>query len=122
MKPISKNATQAIEEALTRLAANPGSGKLTAARLSAEAGVSRATVYRAPQLLRRLRALEVADVAEPRTAADRIREFEALVVALRRRESDELLELRAANRHLAQHIQALSLLVQDQQRRLVVKA
>ncbi|MPZ31043.1 MAG: hypothetical protein GEV13_08605 [Rhodospirillales bacterium] len=116
MKPISKNATQAIEEALTRLVANPGSGKLTAARLAAEARVSRATLYRARELLQ-LRALEVADVVEPRTAADRI--GEALVVALRGRESDELRELRAANRHMAQHIQALSLLAQDQLRRVV---
>ncbi|MCZ8546391.1 hypothetical protein OOJ09_19560 [Mesorhizobium qingshengii] len=65
--------------------------------------------------------MDVADVAEPRTAADRIRELEALVLALKGRESDELRELRAANRHMAQHIQVLSLLVQDQQRRLVVK-
>lgn len=121
MKPISSIAVQAIEEALARLAVHPGSGKLTAARLAAEAGVSRATLYRAPELLRRLRALEVADVVESRTAADRIGELEALVVALRGCESDELRALRAANRHMAQHIQALSLLVQDQQRRLVVK-
>lgn len=118
MKPISKIAAQSIDAALSRLAANPGREELTVARLAIEAGVSRATVYRAPELLRRFRALEVVDVAEPRTAADRIRDLEASIATLKGRESDEVRELRAANRRMAQQIQVLSLLVREQQHRI----
>lgn len=118
MKPISSVTAQAIEKALARLAENPGSGKLSAARLAAEAGVSRATLYRAPELLRRLRELNVAVRAVPPIAADRVRELEALVARMKGQESDELRTLRTANRHMAQHIQALSLLVQDLNRRI----
>ncbi|MCR5857375.1 hypothetical protein [Mesorhizobium sp. J428] len=94
MKPISSIAVQAIEEALARLAVHPGSGKLTATRLAAEAGVSRATLYRAPELLWRFREPNAVDREEPLTATDRIRELEALVAVLRGCESDELRELR----------------------------
>ena len=118
MKPISSVTAQAIEKALARLAESPGSGKLSAARLAGEAGVSRATLYRAPELLRRLRDLNVAEDKKPVTAPDRIRALEVLVAEMKGRESDELRSLRAANRHMAQHIQALSLLVRDLNRRI----
>jgi DNA-binding transcriptional regulator YhcF (GntR family) len=117
MKPISNVAIRAIKEALVRLAARPG-GRLTVTRLAAEAGVSRATLYRAPELLRRLHDLNAAEGKGPVPAPDRIRELEVLVAEMKGRESDELRTLRAANRHMAQHIQALSLLVRDQQRRI----
>jgi hypothetical protein len=37
---------------------------------------------------------------------------------LRGRETDEMRELRAANRNMAQHIQALSLLVREQEQQI----
>jgi hypothetical protein len=118
MKPISSVSAQAIEKALARLAENPGSGKLSAALLAAEAVVSRATLYRAPELLRRLRGLNAADREAPLTRTDRVHELEALVAQLKGHEADELRSLRAANRNMAQHIQALSLLVRDLNRRI----
>ena len=45
---------------------------------------------------------------------DRIGELEAEITALRERESDEPRDLRAANRNMAQHIQAFSLVVREQ--------
>ncbi|MGV1954164.1 hypothetical protein ACQZ5G_11370 [Agrobacterium sp. 22-214-1] len=117
MKPISNISAQAIEKALARLAGSPETGKLSAARLAAEAGVSRATLYRAPELLRRLRELNAGREA-PLTRTDRVRELEAAVAQMKGHESDELRSLRAANRNMAQHIQALSLLVRDLNRRI----
>ena len=49
---------------------------------------------------------------------DRIGELEAEITALRERESDEMRELRAANRNMAQHVQALSLLVREHEQRI----
>jgi hypothetical protein len=120
-RPISASAVAAIEAAMACLAATPDAGQpLTVARLASEAGPSRATLYRAPDLLRRFR--EAATV--PRQAApspgepDRVLQLEAEVAVLRGRETDELRALRAANRHMAQHVQALSLLVLDQERQI----
>lgn len=118
MKPISNVSAQAIEKAIARLMENPGSGKLSATRLAAEAGVSRATLYRAPELLLRLRDLNAADRKEPLPRTDRVHELEALVARMKGQESDELRSLRSANRNMAQHIQALSLLVRDLNRRI----
>lgn len=118
MKPISSVTAQAIEKALARLAENPGSGKLSAARLAAEAGVSRATLYRAPEALRRLRELNVTVCEVPLAPTDRVHELEALVAQMKGQQADELRSLRATNRNMAQHIQALSLLVRDLNRRI----
>lgn len=103
MRPVN---TQAIEDALARLAADPRGRKLSATRLAAEAGVSRSTIYRSPELLRRLRNLD----------EDRMHEMETQVAALKDRISNELRKLWTENRHMAQRIQTLSQHVQDLQR------
>jgi DNA-binding transcriptional LysR family regulator len=46
------------------------------------------------------------------------RQLEAEIASLRGRETDELRTLRTANRHMAQRIQALSLLVGEQERKI----
>ena len=120
-KPIGVAAYAAIEAAMARLLARiDGPATLTMARLASEAGVSRATLYRAPELLDRFRAAlerrngdNTAALASP----DHIGELEAKIAILRDRESDEH-DLRAANRNMAQHIQALSLLVREQEQQI----
>ena len=120
-KPSGAAAYAAIEAAMGRLLARiDGSATLTIARLASEAGVSRATLYRAPELLDRFRAAlerrngdNTAALASP----DHIGELEAKIAILRDRESDEH-DLRAANRNMAQHIQALSLLVREQEQQI----
>lgn len=121
-KPISAAAHAAIEAAMARLLAKiDDPATLTIASLASEAGLSRATLYRAPALLDRFRAaLEQRD-RDNTTALpnpDRIGELEAAIATLRGRESDEMRELRAANRNMAQHIQALSLLVREHKQRI----
>ena len=121
-KPIGVAAYAAIEAAMARLLARiDGPATLTIARLASEAGVSRATLYRAPELLDRFRAAlerrngdNTAALASP----DHIGELEAKIAILRDRESDEMRDLRAANRNMAQHIQALSLLVREQEQQI----
>ena len=80
---------------------------LTIARLASEAGLSRATLYRAPELLDRFRAALEQRNRDNTTALpslDRIGEPEAEIATSRGRESDEIRDLRAANRNMAQHI------------------
>ena len=121
-KPIGVAAYAAIEAAMGRLLARiDGPATLTIARLASEAGVSRATLYRAPELLDRFRAAlerrngdNTAALASP----DHIGELEVKIAILRDRESDEMHDLRAANRNMAQHIQALSLLVREQEQQI----
>jgi hypothetical protein len=121
-KPISAAAHAAIEAAMPRLLAKiDDQATLTIASLASEAGLSRATLYRAPALLDRFRASLERHNGNNTTAlsnTDRIGELEAEITALRGRETDELRDLRAANRNMAQHIQALSLLVREQERRI----
>jgi|SRR5579862_3914558 len=121
-RPISAAAHAAIEAAMTRLLATADDrATLTIARLALEAGLSRATLYRAPELLGRFQvALKQCNPDRPTAIAipDRIGELEAEIAALRGRESDEMRELRAANRNMAQHIQALSLLVHEQEQQI----
>ena len=91
---------------------------LTIASLVSEAGLSRATLYRAPVLLDRFRTPLEQHNGNNTTAlsnTDRIGELEAEITALRGRENDELRGLRSANRNMAQHIQTLSLLVREQE-------
>jgi uncharacterized protein involved in exopolysaccharide biosynthesis len=52
------------------------------------------------------------------SGADRVRRLEAEIAALRGRETEELRALRSSNRNMAQHIQALSLLVREQEQRI----
>jgi len=121
-KPISAAAYAAIEAAMVRLLARSDArATLTVASLASEAGLSRATLYRTPELLDRFRAM--LEQHEPnrttaRSNTDRIGELEAEIATLRARESDEMRDLRAANRNMAQHIQALSLLVHEQERQI----
>ena len=121
-KPIGVAAYAAIEAAMARLLARiDGPATLTMARLASEAGVSRATLYRAPELLDRFRAALERRNGHNTTALaspDHIGELEAEIATLRDRESDEMRDLRAANRNMAQHIQALSLLVREQEQQI----
>lgn len=121
-KPISAAAHAAIEAAMARLLATADDrATLTIARLASEAGLSRATLYRAPELLGRFQtALEQcnADRATALAVPDRVDELEAEIAMLRGRETDEMRELRAANRNMAQHIQALSLLVREHEQQI----
>jgi hypothetical protein len=121
-KPISAAAHAAIEAAMARLLATADDrAALTTTRLASEARLSRATLYRAPELLGRFQsALKQCnpDRATAVAIPDRIGELEAEIAMLRGRESDEMRELRAANRNMAQHIQALSLLVREQEQQI----
>jgi AcrR family transcriptional regulator len=121
-KPISAAAVSSIEVAISRLI---GSGDVqatfTIARLASEAGLSRATLYRAPKLLERFRiavASHHREVKSPPSPTDRVPQLEAEITALRGRETEELRALRSSNQNMAQHIQALSLLVRQQQQRI----
>jgi hypothetical protein len=118
-KPISAAAASSIEAAISRLM---GSGDVqatfTIARLASEAGLSRATLYRAPELLERFRtamASHEREMKSPPSSMDRVHQLEAEIAALRGRETEELRALRSSNRNMAQHIQALSLLVREQE-------
>lgn len=122
-RPISADALAAIEAAMARLLRDAATEEaLTVSRLAVKAGLSRATLYRAPELLARFRG--AAATREPvRTqpaTTDRIRQLEVEIAALRGRETDELRALRTANQRMAQHIQALSLLVDELERRMHV--
>jgi hypothetical protein len=120
-RPISATAIAVIEAAMAQLLADPIASKdLTVARLAAEAGLSRATLYRAPELLARFRqaASVRPEAASVTTPVDRAHQLEAEIASLRGRETDELRTLRTANRHMAQRIQALSLLVGEQERKI----
>jgi hypothetical protein len=121
-KPISTDAYAAIEAAMARLlASSEDRATLTIARLASEARLSRATLYRAPELLDRFRAALEQRNRDNTTALpslDRVGELEAEIATSRGRESDEIRDLRAANRNMAQHIQALSLLVREQEQQI----
>jgi hypothetical protein len=121
-KPISTDAYAAIESAMAQLlASSDDRATLTIARLASEARLSRATLYRAPELLDRFRAALEQRNRDNTTALpslDRMGELETEIATSRSRESDEIRDLRAANRNMAQHIQALSLLVHEQGQRI----
>jgi len=121
-KPISGAAYAAIEAAIARLLSTVDDrATLTIARLASDAGVSRATLYRAPELLDRFRAALEQRNRDDETALPnpaRLNQLEAEIATLRGRESDEMRDLRFTNRNLAQHIQALSLLVREQQQQI----
>jgi hypothetical protein len=121
-KPISTDAYAAIESAMAQLlASSDDRATLTIARLASEARLSRATLYRAPELLDRFRAALEQRNRDNTTALpglDRMGELETEIATSRGRESDEIRDLRAANRNMAQHIQALSLLVHEQGQRI----
>ena len=121
-KPISAAAYAAIEAAIVRLLTKRDDrDTLTIARLALEAGLSRATLYRVPEVLDRFRAALEQRNRDDETALpnpDRLNQLEAEIATLRGRESDEMRDLRLTNRNLAQHIQALSLLVREQEQKI----
>jgi uncharacterized protein involved in exopolysaccharide biosynthesis len=83
--------------------------------------VQPAAQNRAPELLERFRtaiASHDREVKSLPSGADRVRQLEAEIAALRGRETKELRALRSSNRNMAQHIQALSLLVREQEKRI----
>lgn len=122
MKPISTKTKAALFAARDRLLAGKATksdGRLTIANLAAEAGVSRATVYRAPNLARSFQATATSrnrrSQAKP---ARRIAALEAELAAAHAREAEELRDLRALNNILAQQVQALTLKTIEQQRHI----
>lgn len=121
-KPISAAAVSSIEAAMSRLLSRGGGQPTyTIACLASEAGLSRATLYRAPELLARFRAASASPKREaksPQSSTDRVHQLEAEIGMLRGRETEELRALRSSNRNMAQHIQALSLLVREQEKRI----
>ena len=69
MKPVSRTTEQALRAALARLASGNAlqtDGRLTVANLAREAGVSRATVNRAPSILSDLQ--DMAKAQKPKGA------------------------------------------------------
>jgi len=113
--PISAEAERALRDAMERLLtghARLAHGRLSVAGLAAEAQVSRATLYRAPHIVAAFQQA-IAKRGLKRSARNG-----AQSTATRRDETDELRELRALTRTMAQHIQALTLLTIEQKRRI----
>ena len=121
-KPISAATASSIEAAISRLmGSTDAQATLTIVRLASEAGVSRATLYRAPELIERFRTAIASfqpEMKNPLSSADRVSQLEAEIAALRGRETEELRAMWSSNRNMAQHIQALSLLVGEQERKI----
>lgn len=113
MTAVSPATAGALEEAMQRLLEGRPArtdGALTIANLAREAGVSRATANRATHVLARFRDhLDQTGDDLPATLRDRIRTLTAQVAELRRRENQEITDLRATVSTLAQHVQALTL-------------
>jgi hypothetical protein len=84
-KPISAAAVSSIEAAISRLIASGDvQARFTIARLASEAGLSRATLYRAPELLERFRiavASHHREVKSPPSPTDRVHQLEAEIAA-----------------------------------------
>jgi hypothetical protein len=94
-------------------------GRLTVAGMAIEADISRATANRATAILDEFR-MAVANREgkrfSPRVLKGQIGELKAKVIALKRRETDEIRQLRASAHTLAQHVQALTLHIAEQNR------
>lgn len=106
MKPVSADTQHRLSAALARLLAGEAiltDGRLTIANLAREAGVGRATVYRANAIAAELR----------RAMADR-----RAPPPEKPRSGDREEQVRRANEHiLAQHVQLRALLSSDGKRR-----
>lgn len=123
-KPIGTAAETALRQAMERLLAGRPTltdGRLTVANLAREAGLSRASVYRAAAILEafreRVRERSAHDLT-PAARRDRIAALEAELAALQTQARDEQRALRARVHAMAQRIQALTLLAQEQERRI----
>jgi hypothetical protein len=111
---VSPATAGALEGAMRRLLEGRPArtdGALTVANLAREAGVSRATANRATDVVARFRALlDPSGGADlPATMRDKIRALTAQVAELKRREHQEITDLRATVSTVAQHVQALTL-------------
>jgi hypothetical protein len=113
--PIGADTERALRDAMDRLLTGHAEithGRLSIAALATEAQVSRATLYRAPHIVAAFQQA-IAKRGLKRSARNGAR-----ATATRAHESDELRELRALTRTMAQHIQALTLLTVEQKRRI----
>jgi len=114
MTSISAKTEATLRSAILRLLAR--GQRMSVKALATEAGLSRATVYRAPHILAVFRATAIdAMNADPRS---QIKQLKARIAALRGKENEELLTLRETTRRMAQHIQALTLLTAEQRARI----
>jgi hypothetical protein len=97
-------------------------GRLTVANLAREAGVSRATAYRAGAIVTEFRSMVSERRGRPpyrvRTLRDNIAALEEQIATLKRGERKELLDLRLTIEAMAHHVQALTLLTIEQRRRI----
>ncbi|WP_127356140.1 hypothetical protein [Actinacidiphila soli] len=112
---VTPQALAALEAAADRLlAASPlrSDGSLTIAALAREAGLSRATAYRATEIIEtfRRRVDERGDGPNvPDTLRELIRELTGELREARRARHEEITDLRRSVDTLAQHVQALTL-------------
>lgn len=112
---VSSQSFNDLEAAADRLLTGTpirSDGSLTAASLAREAGVSRATAYRAAEILERFRqSVDERDCAPdvPATLRERIRELTGELREARRARHEEIADLRRSVDVLAQHVQVLTL-------------
>ena len=112
---VTPQALAALQAAADRLlAATPlrSDGSLTVAALAREAGVSRATAYRATEVIEdfRRRVDERGESpAIPATLRERVRELKGELREARTARNEEITDLRRSVDTLAQHVQALTL-------------
>lgn len=122
--PIGTTAETALRQAMERLLAGRPTltdGRLTVTNLAREAGLSRASAYRAAAIVQAFRdhiRQPAARDMTPTARQDRIAALEAERAALQRQARDDQRALRATVHAMAQRIQALTLLVQEQERRI----
>ncbi|MFE7531451.1 hypothetical protein ACFU7Y_37955 [Kitasatospora sp. NPDC057542] len=112
---VTEQAVAALEAAMARLLAGEpdrSDGSLTVAALAREAGVSRATAYRAGEILERFRQKieeRTSGPDVPATLREQIRELKGELREARRARHEEIQSLRRSVDILAQHVQALTL-------------
>jgi hypothetical protein len=120
--PATITALRRAQRRLLETRARASNGRLTVANLAREAGVSRATVYRAQELVAAFRCSARLHRASRspryRSARDHIEALEAEIAVLKKVERQAISALRSQIDAMAQHIQALSLLTNEQRRRL----
>ncbi|MEV0535837.1 hypothetical protein [Kitasatospora sp. NPDC050463] len=110
-----EDVAAALEAAMDRLLADEpirSDGSLTVASLAREAGVSRATAYRAAELLERFRSKieeRTTDPDAPATLREQVRELKGELREAKRARHEEIQCLRRSVDALAQQVQALTL-------------